>query len=45
MNNIDLTINKVRLLFGGGIISENERLYQHKVKHDYSIQICVSPIE
>lgn len=45
MHNIDLTINKVRLLFGGGIISENESLYQHKVKHGYSIQICVSPIE
>lgn len=44
MNNIDLATNKVRLLFGGGIIPENETLYQHKVKQGYSVQICVSPI-
>ena len=42
--NIDLSKNKIRLLFGGGIIKENETLYQHKVKNGYSIQICISPL-
>ena len=42
--NIDLTKNKIRLLFGGGIIKDNETLFQHKVKNGYSIQICISPI-
>ena len=42
--NIDLTQNKIRLLFGGGIIKENETLFQHKVKNDFSIQICVSQL-
>ena len=42
--NIDLTKNKIRLLFGGGIIKENETLYQHKVKNGYSIQICISQL-
>ena len=41
---IDLTKNKIRLLFGGGIIKDNETLFQHKVKNGYSIQICISPI-
>ena len=44
-HNIDLTKNRIRLLFGGGIIQDNESLYQHKVKNGFSIQICVSPIE
>ena len=43
-SNIDLNKNKIRLLFGGGIIKENETLYQHKVKNGYKIQISVSPI-
>ena len=42
--NIDLAKNKIRLLFGGGIIKENETLFQHKVKNGYSIQICISPL-
>ena len=42
--NIDLNKNKIRLLFGGGIIKENETLFQHKVKNGFSIQICISPI-
>jgi hypothetical protein len=41
---IDLTQNKIRLLFGGGIIKENESLFQHKVKDGFSIQICVSQL-
>ena len=43
-HNIDLNENKIRLLFGGGIIKENESLYQHKVKDGFSIQIVVSKI-
>ena len=42
--NIDLNKNKIRLLFGGGIIKEDETLFQHKVKNGFSIQICISPI-
>ena len=42
--NIDLNKNKIRLLFGGGIIKENETLFQHKVKNGFSIQICISSI-
>ena len=42
--NIDLSKNKIRLLFGGGIINNNETLFQHKVKNGFSIQICISPI-
>ena len=41
---IDLTQNKIRLLFGGGIIKENETLFQHKVKNGFSIQICISQL-
>ena len=44
-HNIDLSKNIIRLLFGGGIIKDEESLYQHKVKNGFSIQICVSPIE
>jgi len=43
-HNVDLTENKIRLLFGGGIIKENDALYQHKVKDGFSIQIVVSKI-
>ena len=42
--NIDLNKNKIRLLFGGGIIKEDETLFQHKVKNGFSIQICITPI-
>ena len=42
--NIDLSKNKIRLLFGGGIIKENETLFQHKVKNGFGIQICIVPI-
>ena len=40
--NIDLNKFVIRLLFGGGIIKENDSLYQHKVKDGYIIQICVA---
>ena len=40
--NIDLNNNVIRLLFGGGIIKEDDSLYQHKVKNGFSIQICVT---
>ena len=29
-----------KLIFGGGIIKDDETLFQHKVKNDYVIQIC-----
>ena len=41
-NNIDLNDNVIRLLFGGGIIKDDDTLYQHKVKNGFSIQICVT---
>ena len=40
-NNIDLRYNKINLLFAGGIIRNNETLYQHKVKSGQIIQICI----
>ena len=40
-NKIDLTRNKIRLLFGGGIIRNDETLYQHKVKNGEMIQVSV----
>ena len=42
--NIDLSKDKIRLLFGGGIIKDNETLFQHKVKNGFIIQICISEI-
>ena len=38
--NIDKNKFNFKLIFGGGIIKENETLFQHKVKNDYVIQIC-----
>ena len=38
--NIDKNKYNFKLIFGGGIIKENETLFQHKVKNDYVIQIC-----
>ena len=42
--NIDLNKNKIRLLFGGGIIKDNETLFQHKVKNGFIIQVCISEL-
>jgi hypothetical protein len=42
--NIDLTKNKIKLLFGGGIIKEDETLFQHKVQNGFTIQICIVPL-
>ena len=42
--NIDLNKYKIRLLFGGGIIKDNETLFQHKVKNGFGIQICLNEI-
>lgn len=44
-HNIDLAKNKIRFLFGGGLIKDDEKLYQHKIKKGFSIQVCVSQIE
>ena len=40
-NNINLNIFVVRLLYGGGIIRNNETLYQHKVKSGQMIQVSI----
>ena len=41
INNIDLNCYIIRLLYGGGLIREDETLYQHKVKNGDMIQISV----
>jgi hypothetical protein len=38
--NIDKDKYNFKLIFGGGIIKDDETLFQHKVKNDYVIQIC-----
>ena len=39
---IDLKKYTIRLLYGGGLIRNNETLYQHKVKNGQMIQISIS---
>ena len=41
LNNIDLNKNVIRLLYGGGLIREDETLYQHKVKGGDFIQVSI----
>ena len=41
INKIDLQKNTIRLLFGGGIIRNDETLYQHKVKDGQMIQVSI----
>ena len=38
--NIDKNKYNFKLIFGGGIIKDDETLFQHKVKNEYVIQIC-----
>ena len=38
--NIDKSKYNFKLIFGGGIIKDDETLFQHKVKNEYVIQIC-----
>ena len=40
---IDLNNNNIKLLFGGGVIKDNDSLYQHNVKNGFSLQICILP--
>ena len=40
--NLDIYSKKIRLFFGGNEIHDNEFLYQHKVKENYSIQVNIS---
>ena len=40
--NIDLTIKKIRLLFGGGIIKEDDMIFQHKVNTGYKIVVVIN---
>ena len=42
--NINKSKYKFKLIFGGAIIKDDETLFQHKVKNDYVIQICKTPI-
>ena len=44
-HSIDLAKNRIRFLFGGGIIKDSEELYQHKIKKEFSIQACFYQIE
>lgn len=44
-NGIDLTKNKIRFLYGGGIIEDSDKLYQHKIRKGFSVQACISQIE
>ena len=39
---LDIHHQKIRLFFGGNEIHNNEYLYQHKVKENYSIQVNIS---
>ena len=39
---LDIYHQKIRLFFGGNEIHDNEFLYQHKVKENYSIQVNIS---
>ena len=38
--NIEKDKYTFKLIFGGGIIKDDETLFQHKVKNDYVIQVC-----
>ena len=40
-NNINQNLYMIRLLFGGGIIRNDETLYQHKVKNGQIIQVSI----
>lgn len=40
---IDLNNNKIKLLFGGGIIKDNDSLYQHNIKNGFSLQVFIMP--
>ena len=41
LNNIDLKKNTIKLLYGGGLIRQNETLYQHNVKSGDFIQVSI----
>ena len=43
-NNIDKEKYKIKLIFGGAIIKDDETLFQHKVKNDYVIQVFKNEI-
>ena len=40
---INLNNNKIKLFFGGGVIKDNDSLYQHNVKNGFSLQVCIFP--
>ena len=39
---IDLNVKTIRLLFGGGLIKENEMAFQHKIASGYKIVVVIN---
>lgn len=44
-NSIDIEKNKVKLIFSGAFIEDDQLLCQHQVKNDFIIQVVISSIE
>lgn len=44
MNNFDASSYKIRLLFGGAEILDDQYLYQHKLHNGYTIQVIKNKI-
>lgn len=44
-NNIDIEKNKVKLIFSGAFIEDDQLLSQHQVKNNFIIQVVISSIE
>ena len=44
-NNIDLNKNKIRFIFAGALIKDDDMLYQHKISNGFVIQVIVNQIE
>ena len=43
--NIDLKANKLRFIFAGALIKDEDMLYQHKISSGFVIQVVINPIE
>ena len=43
--NIDLKKNKLRFIFAGALIKDEDMLYQHKISSGFVIQVVINPIE
>jgi hypothetical protein len=44
LNNIKYDENKIRLLFGGVELKDEQYIYQHKIENEYTIQILVKKL-